>query len=104
MTFPKGGMPPANGFWSITMYEIDKGWWFVPNSLNKYTVSLRDSPKPNADGSITLYFQNESPGADKEANWLPERRLHSDDTDLLAEGRPPFDIKRLMEAAGCGQG
>jgi hypothetical protein len=71
MTFPKGGLPPVSGFWSITMYEIDKGWWFVPNSLNKFTVSERNGLKANADGSITLYFQNESPGHDKEANWLP---------------------------------
>jgi hypothetical protein len=71
MTFPKGAVPPVRGFWSITMYEIDKGWWFVPNALNKFTVSMRDNPKFNADGSLTLYFQNESPGADKEANWLP---------------------------------
>jgi hypothetical protein len=53
------------------MYMIDQGWWFVPNALNKFTVSPRNNPKPNADGSLTLYFQNESPGADKEANWLP---------------------------------
>ena len=53
------------------MYMIDQGWWFVPNPLNKFTVSLRDNPKFNADGSLTLYFQNESPGTDKEANWLP---------------------------------
>jgi hypothetical protein len=71
LTFPKDGTPPVNGFWSITMYEIDKGWWFVPNALNKFTVSMRDKPKFNADGSLTLYFQNESPGADKQANWLP---------------------------------
>ncbi len=71
LTFAKGMQPPANGFWSITMYEIDGGWWFVPNALNKFTVSLRDHPVPNADGSLTLYFQNESPGKDKEANWLP---------------------------------
>ena len=71
LTFAKDATPPVNGFWSITMYEIDQGWWFVPNPLNKFTVSLRDKPKPNADGSLTLYFQNESPGADKEANWLP---------------------------------
>jgi hypothetical protein len=71
LTFAKGEMPPVKGFWSITMYMIDKGWWFVPNQLNKFTVSTRDNLKPNADGSVTLYFQNESPGADKEANWLP---------------------------------
>ncbi|MBV8093032.1 MAG: DUF1214 domain-containing protein [Acetobacteraceae bacterium] len=53
------------------MYEIDKGWWFVPNALNKFTVSLRDNLKRNANGSVTLYFQNESPGKDQENNWLP---------------------------------
>jgi hypothetical protein len=71
LTFPKGQTPPVNGFWSITMYEIDQGWWFVPNPLNKFTVSPRNNLKYNPDGSLTLYFQNESPGADKEANWLP---------------------------------
>lgn len=71
LTFAKGQTPPVNGFWSITMYEIDQGWWFVPNPLNKFTVSLRNNPKFNDDGSLTLYFQNESPGKDKEANWLP---------------------------------
>jgi len=71
LTFPKDQTPPVNGFWSITMYLIDQGWWFVPNPLNKFTVSLRNNPKFNTDGSLTLYLQNESPGAGKEANWLP---------------------------------
>ncbi len=71
LTFTKGGLPPVRGFWSITMYEIDNGWWFVPNALNKFTVSERNSLKYNPDGSLTLYFQNENPGSDKEANWLP---------------------------------
>jgi hypothetical protein len=71
LTFPRGETPPVKAFWSITMYEIDKGWWFTPNRLNKFTVSPRDNLKPNADGSVTLYFQSESPGADKESNWLP---------------------------------
>jgi hypothetical protein len=71
LTFAKDATPPVNGFWSITMYEIDQGWWFVPNPLNKFTVSPRDNPQPNADGSLTLYFQNESPGKEMEANWLP---------------------------------
>ncbi|HKY62401.1 MAG TPA: DUF1254 domain-containing protein [bacterium] len=71
LTFPKGQTPPVKGFWSITMYQIDQGWWFVPNPLNKFTVSPRNDLKYNADGSLTLYFQNQSPGKDKEANWLP---------------------------------
>jgi hypothetical protein len=71
LTFPKDATPPVNGFWSITMYEIDQGWWFVPNKLNRFTVSPRNNPKYNDDGSLTLYFQSEPPGADKEANWLP---------------------------------
>ena len=71
LTFAKGQTPPVNGFWSITMYQIDQGWWFVPNPLNKFTVSPRNNLKPNPDGSITLHFQHESPGKDKEANWLP---------------------------------
>ena len=71
ITFAKGQTPPVDGFWSFTMYMIDKGWWFVPNKLNKFTVSMRDKPKFNADGSLTLYFQRESPGKDKDANWLP---------------------------------
>jgi hypothetical protein len=71
LTFAKGQTPPVDGFWSITMYQIDEGWWFVPNALNKFTVSMRNDPKFNDDGSLTLYFQNESPGKDKEANWLP---------------------------------
>ena len=71
LTFAKGQTPPVNGFWSITMYQIDKGWWFVPNALNKFTVSPRNDLKYNADGSLTLYFQHQSPGKDKEANWLP---------------------------------
>lgn len=71
ITFPKGQTPPVNGFWSITMYMVDNGWWFVPNALNKFTVSPRNNLKANPDGSITLYLQTESPGKDKENNWLP---------------------------------
>jgi len=71
LTWAKGQTPPVNAFWSITMYMIDKGWWFVPNKLNKFTVSPRNHLKANVDGSITLYFQKDSPGKDKESNWLP---------------------------------
>ena len=69
MHFPKGQLPPANGFWSLTMY--DKDYFFVANPLNRYSISARQNLKANADGSVDLYIQNESPGADKESNWLP---------------------------------
>jgi hypothetical protein len=69
MHFPKGQLPPVDGFWSLTMY--DTSYFFVPNPINRYTVSQRNKLKPNADGSVDIYIQNESPGADKEDNWLP---------------------------------
>ena len=58
-------------FWSITMYQIDNGLWFYPNKENKLTVSPRNDLKYSEDGSLTLYFQHGSPGADKETNLLP---------------------------------
>jgi hypothetical protein len=67
--FDKGQTPPAAGFWSITMY--DAAYFFVDNPLNKYTVSPRNALKYNPDGSLDVYIQHESPGKDKEANWLP---------------------------------
>jgi hypothetical protein len=69
MHFPKGQLPPARGFWSVTMY--DKDYFFVANPINRHSISARQNLKVNSDGSIDLYIQNQSPGADKEANWLP---------------------------------
>jgi hypothetical protein len=67
--FGKGQMPPARGFWSITMYDAD--YFFVANPINRYSISERQHLKANADGSVDLHIQKESPGADKESNWLP---------------------------------
>jgi hypothetical protein len=69
MRFEKGKMPPVDGFWSLTMYDAD--FIFVANPINRYTLSQRDALITNLDGSIDLYIQAESPGKDKEANWLP---------------------------------
>jgi hypothetical protein len=69
MRFNKGELPPVKGFWSLTMYNDN--YFFVVNPLNRYTVSQRSKFKTNPDGSIDLYIQNESPGKDKESNWLP---------------------------------
>lgn len=69
MHFAKGQLPPAKGFWSLTMYDQD--YFFVANPLNRYSISARQDLKANADGSVDLYIQHQSPGADKESNWLP---------------------------------
>jgi hypothetical protein len=67
--FKKGEAPPVNAFWSITLYDPEG--FQVANSLNRFAVSSWMPFKANADGSLDLYFQNESPGKDLEANWLP---------------------------------
>lgn len=69
MHFPKGHLPPAEGFWSLTMYNDQ--YFFVNNPLNRYSISARQDLKTNPDGSTDLYIQHESPGKDKESNWLP---------------------------------
>ncbi len=69
LKFKKGLLPPVEGFWSLTMY--DEHYFFVDNPLNRYSISPRQDLKANADGSVDLYLQHESPGAEKEANWLP---------------------------------
>lgn len=72
MHFPKGQLPPVDGFWSLTLYDQD--YFFVDNPLNRYTLSQRDKLKTNPDGSVDLYIQADSPGKDKESNWLPAPR------------------------------
>jgi DNA sulfur modification protein DndE len=68
MTFAKGQIPPAGGFWSVTMYQDH---FLVPNSARKYSVSNWMNPKIADDGSLTIYMQPTSPGKDLETNWLP---------------------------------
>jgi hypothetical protein len=67
--FDKGQMPPVDGFWSVTMYNAK--YFFVDNPLNRYNVSQRNKFKTNADGSADICIQADSPGKDKESNWLP---------------------------------
>lgn len=67
--FDKAALPPVEAFWSITLYDPEG--FQVANSLNRFALSNWMPFKYNADGSLDLYFQHESPGKDKEANWLP---------------------------------
>jgi hypothetical protein len=72
LTFPAGQLPPVNAFWSVTMYD-GKSQLLIKNPINRYLINSPMLPNmnKNADGSLTLYIQKDSPGADKEANWLP---------------------------------
>ena len=72
LTFPPGQLPPVNAFWSVTMYD-GKSQLLIENPINRYLINSPMLPnmKTNADGSLTLYIQKDSPGADKESNWLP---------------------------------
>jgi hypothetical protein len=72
ITFPADAYPPVNAFWSVTMYD-GKTQLLIENPINRYLINSPMLPdmKKNADGSLTMYIQNKSPGKDKEANWLP---------------------------------
>ena len=104
--FDKGEIPPVQAFWSITLYDNDG--FQVANPLNRFAVSSWMPFKFNADGSLDLYFQNESPGADKEANWLPApkgpynltMRLYAPKSDALTgKWNPPPVVKSAAAAA-----
>jgi hypothetical protein len=84
MHFAPGQLPPVNAFWSLTMYQLPASLLYA-NALNRYLINSPMLPnlKRDADGGLTLYVQHDSPGADKETNWLP------------APGGPFFAVLRL---------
>jgi hypothetical protein len=103
--FGKGQLPPVGAFWSITLYNSKQ--FFVPNPINRYAIGDRDELKFDDDGSLTIYVQNESPGKDKESNWLPApkdsfnlfMRLYWPKKEILeGKWRPP-EIERLADVA-----
>jgi hypothetical protein len=103
--FDKGATPPVNAFWSLTLYDSDG--FQVANSLSRFAVSSWMPFKYNPDGSLDLYFQNESPGADKEVNWLPApkgpfnltMRLYAPKSDALTGKWNPPPITKLQGAS-----
>ena len=67
--FAKNEIPPVDAFWSLTMYDKDS--YLVDNPINRYALGDRSNMRLGDDGSLTIYIQSESPGKDKESNWLP---------------------------------
>jgi hypothetical protein len=106
--FEKGETPPANAFWSVTLYDAEG--FQIGNPLNRFAVSSWMPLRYNADGSLDLYFQNESPGADKEANWLPApkgafnllMRLYAPKSEALTGKWNPPPVTRVQPLTGLG--
>ena len=104
--FEKETIPPVNAFWSITLYDSEG--FQVGNALNRFAVSSWMPFKYNADGSLDLYFQNDNPGKDKEANWLPApksafnltMRLYSPKSDALTGKWSPPPVTRVQNLPG----
>jgi hypothetical protein len=98
--FKKGATPPVDAFWSVTLYDSDG--FQVGNALNRFALSSWMTFKYNPDGSLDLHFQNESPGRDKESNWLPApkgpfnltMRLYAPQPDALTGKWNPPPIKK----------
>ena len=107
--FDKGQTPPVNAFWSVTLY--DPQGFQVANPLNRFAVSSWMPFKYSPDGSLDLYFQNESPGADKEANWLPApkgpynltMRLYAPKGEALTGKWNPPPVTRALTVPAAAQ-
>lgn len=100
--FDKGKLPPADAFWSVTLY--DKDGFQVSNASNRFAIGDRDKLKFNDDGSLDIYIQNETPGPDKESNWLPApadefnlaMRLYSPRREVMDGTWTPPPVKQAM--------
>jgi hypothetical protein len=106
--FAKGATPPANAFWSVTLYDPEG--FQVANPLNRFAVSSWMPFKSNGDGSLDLYFQNDNPGQDKEANWLPApknafnltMRIYAPKSEALTGKWNPPPVTRVPTTTGLG--
>ena len=104
--FDKNDMPPVSAFWSVTLYDSEG--FQVANPLNRFAISSWMPFKYDADGSLDLYFQNESPGNDKEANWLPApkgafnltMRLYAPRSEALTGKWNPPPVTRVQSTTG----
>jgi hypothetical protein len=100
--FNKGDTPPANAFWSITLYDSEG--FQTANPLARFNLSSWMPLKYNADGSLDLYFQNDSPGKDKETNWLPApkgafnltMRIYAPESEVLTGKWNPPAVSRVV--------
>ena len=99
--FEKGGQPKVNAFWSVTMYNLQYN--LVTNPINRYSLGDRSGMKADKGGGVTMYIQKDSPGPDKESNWLPAPegnfflvlRTYLPAKDIVNQTWPPPPLTRL---------
>ncbi|MGB8743592.1 MAG: DUF1254 domain-containing protein [Xanthobacteraceae bacterium] len=99
--FDKGKLPPVRAFWSVTAYDAEG--YFIPNVIDRVAIGDRDKLAVNSDGSLDLYLQAETPGRDKEGNWLPVAkgsfnllmRLYWPKSELLDGSWTPPPVRRV---------
>ncbi|HXE88919.1 MAG TPA: DUF1214 domain-containing protein, partial [Hyphomicrobiaceae bacterium] len=104
--FDKATLPPVDAFWSVTLY--DREGYQVANPLDRFAVSSWMPFKYDPDGSLTLYIQNETPGKDKEPNWLPApkgpfnltMRLYAPKSDALTGKWNPLPVTKTEAFMG----
>ncbi|MHC4990426.1 MAG: DUF1214 domain-containing protein, partial [Planctomycetota bacterium] len=93
--------PPVDGFWSLAMYDAQG--YFIENPIGRYSIGDRDALRFNRDGSLDIFIAHESPGRDKEANWLPAPagefnlvlRLYRPRLEILTGDWNPPGIRRV---------
>ncbi len=104
--FSKEQLPPADAFWSLTMYDVNG--FQVANPIDRYAIGDRDQLKFNQDGSLDLYIQHETPGTEKESNWLPSPatgtlgitlRVYAPRPAAIYGRWTPPPVQRVMEKA-----
>lgn len=107
--FPKDGQPPAEAFWSVTLYDPEG--FQTPNALNRYAVSSWMPFRRNPDGSLDLLVQHDNPGKAMEANWLPApkgpfnltMRLYAPRMEALTGRWAPPPVQKITGAKALAQ-
>ncbi|HTJ02542.1 MAG TPA: DUF1254 domain-containing protein [Methylovirgula sp.] len=106
--FSKEELPPVGAFWSVTMYDAQG--FQTANPINRFAIGDRDQLTYNPDGSLDIYIQHQSPGAAKEANWLPSpakgelgiaMRLYAPKQQALDGRWNPPPVKRLTDSGSA---
>lgn len=106
LRFEKGKLPPVSNFWSVAAYDADT-LQMLENPLHRYQIGTYDNIKAEADGSVTIYMQHDSPGKDKETNWLPapagsffiNMRVYGPASSIIALDWVPPGVRRVGEGA-----